>query len=74
MVSSVPENYWNNSWNNDYHLSFEFDPDTDRDGTLDSSDPDDDNDGMTDVDELAIGRNPFINEPAVLLLLDQMED
>ena len=41
--------------------------DTDNDGAGNACDADDDNDGMTDVDELAAGRNPLVSEPAVIL-------
>lgn len=40
--------------------------DTDNDGAGNACDADDDNDGMNDSDELAIGRNPLVNEPAVI--------
>lgn len=68
-VTSVPGASF---WNNNYELLFEFDPDTDYDGMVDSIDLDDDGDGMSDVDELAIGRNPLINEPVVLMILNQL--
>jgi 6-phosphogluconolactonase (cycloisomerase 2 family) len=47
--------------------------DTDGDGIDDNADLDDDNDGIPDVDEIAAGRNPLINESAVLMtILNQL--
>jgi len=50
--------------------TFPFDPnetiDTDGDGTGNNADLDDDNDGTSDVDEIASGRNPLLNEGAVI--------
>ena len=40
--------------------------DTDGDGDGDACDTDDDNDGMLDGEEVALGRNPKVNEPAAL--------
>lgn len=46
--------------------AFPFDPaeqlDTDGDGIGNNADPDDDNDGVSDVDEIAAGTNPLVNE------------
>jgi len=43
--------------------------DSDRDGTGDNADTDDDNDQMSDTDEILVGRNPVINEPAVIQII-----
>jgi hypothetical protein len=43
--------------------------DTDRDGVGNNADSDDDNDGMSDADEIARGRNPLINEVAVIMII-----
>jgi hypothetical protein len=43
--------------------------DTDRDGVGDNTDIDDDNDGMIDEDEIAIGRNPLVNEVVIIQIL-----
>lgn len=40
--------------------------DTDNDGQGNACDVDDDNDGMSDSEEIAVGRNPLLNEPAIL--------
>lgn len=39
---------------------------TDGDDRGNACDDDDDNDGTSDSDELAVGRNPLVNEPAVI--------
>ncbi len=51
-----------------------FPLDTDNDGTDNDVDPDDDNDGMSDVDELTIGRNPLMNEAAILQVILSIEE
>lgn len=48
--------------------------DTDGDDIGNLCDEDDDNDGATDEQETAAGRDPLINEPAVLQLLNSLED
>lgn len=40
--------------------------DTDGDGEGNTCDADDDNDGMSDIAEVAVGRLPTVNEPAIL--------
>ena len=63
---------------NDNVDAFPDDPeewlDTDHDGIGNNSDPDDDNDSMSDVDEIAVNRNPLFNEALLIitnsLLLD----
>lgn len=55
---------------------FPLDPqewlDNDNDGVGDNADFDDDNDGMPDEIELTRGRNPMVNEAAVLLIINQL--
>lgn len=50
--------------------AFRLDPaewnDNDRDGIGDNADTDDDNDGVSDSIELAAGRNPLVNEGAIV--------
>lgn len=43
--------------------------DNDRDGIGDNADLDDDNDGVSDIDELAAGRDPLLNEPVILQMI-----
>ena len=43
--------------------------DTDGDGEGDACDADDDNDGMNDDEEVAVGRNPLVNEAAILPII-----
>lgn len=59
--------------------AFPLDPDetmdTDGDGIGNNADPDDDDDGISDEDELALGRNPLVHEgrvlpPFLMLLLE----
>ena len=44
--------------------------DTDGDGIGNNADTDDDNDGTLDVDEIAQGRDPLINEGAVIQIIN----
>ena len=44
--------------------------DTDDDEFGNACDTDDDNDGMSDEEELAQGRNPLVNEPAVIQMIN----
>jgi hypothetical protein len=44
--------------------------DVDRDGIGNNADIDDDNDGALDVDEIASGRNPRVNEAAILDIIN----
>ena len=44
--------------------------DTDGDGIGNNADTDDDNDGVLDVDEIAQGRNPLVNEGAVIQIIN----
>ena len=46
--------------------------DTDGDGLGDVCDEDDDNDGVSDIDELSLGRNPLLNETSTLAPLLQL--
>jgi len=43
--------------------------DNDGDGIGDNGDLDDDNDSMSDLNEVAIGRNPLVNEMVLLMIL-----
>ena len=43
--------------------------DTDGDGLGDVCDPDIDNDGILNGDEPALGRDPYVNEPALVIIL-----
>ena len=45
--------------------------DNDNDNLYNGIDLDDDNDGTSDREELATGREPFLNEPAVVLSVTQ---
>jgi 6-phosphogluconolactonase (cycloisomerase 2 family) len=48
--------------------------DTDRDGIGNNVDLDDDGDGMSDVDEISAGRNPLVNEQAIITILIRNDD
>lgn len=49
-------------------------PDNDGDGDPDESDPDDDNDGLRDVDEIALGLDPFASDSDANGIPDNLED
>lgn len=57
--------------------AFPLDPseslDTDGDGIGNNADLDDDNDGVSDVDEIAAGTNPLVNETAVRAVMSIIE-
>jgi hypothetical protein len=46
--------------------------DTDSDGEGDACDPDDDNDGLSDDQEIAAGRNPLLNEGALIQIINSI--
>ena len=46
--------------------------DTDGDGIGDEADLDDDGDGVNDIDELDAGRNPLVNEAAVIVIINSI--
>jgi hypothetical protein len=46
--------------------------DTDGDRIGNNADLDDDNDGVSDDDEIAAGRNPLLNESAVILIINSI--
>jgi cytochrome c peroxidase len=58
--------------------AFPLDPeeslDTDHDGIGNNADSDDDNDGVSDEDEIAVGRNPLVNEAALLPIINLILD
>lgn len=54
------------------NISGEDQTDTDSDGLGDLCDPDIDNDGMSNVDEIATGRNAYVNEPALFIIIESI--
>jgi hypothetical protein len=53
----------------DYEISFNFDPFDDTDADMDN-----DNDGLTNLEEFLAGRNPVLNEAAIILLILSSQD
>ena len=46
--------------------------DTDRDGIANKFDADDDNDGLSDAEERTQGRNPLVNEAAIITIVNSI--